>query len=44
MPLFLCSSCAKTYGITEDDVIEGVKIVTLPTLAGEMQDRETITL
>ena len=44
VPLFLCGACAKTYGITEHDLVPGVRIVTLPTLAGEMATRETITL
>ncbi|MBU0730813.1 MAG: DsrE family protein [Proteobacteria bacterium] len=44
VPLFLCGACAKTYNITEDDLVEGVKIVHIPTIAGEMMDRETITL
>lgn len=43
-PLFLCGACAKTYDIAPDDVVPGVKIITLPTLAGEMASRETITL
>jgi predicted peroxiredoxin len=42
--LYLCSSCAKTYNIGEEDLVPGVKIVTLPTLAGEMLSRETVTL
>jgi predicted peroxiredoxin len=44
VPLYLCGSCAKRYGITEEDLVQGVKIVTLPTLAGEMMTRETVTL
>ena len=44
IPLYLCGACARTYGITEADLIPGVRIVTLPTLAGEMTTRETITL
>lgn len=43
-PLFLCGACAKTYQIGPEDVIPGVKIITLPTLAAEMATRETITL
>jgi len=42
-PLFLCGACAKTYHIAPDDVVPGVKIITLPTLAAEMPSRETIT-
>jgi len=44
IPLFLCGACAKTYAIAEADLVPGVKIVTLPTLAMEMPSRETITL
>jgi len=44
IPLYLCGACAKTYGIAETDLVPGVKIITLPTLAMEMPSRETITL
>ena len=44
IPLWLCGACAKTYGISPDDLVAGVKIITLPTLAAEMPARETITL
>lgn len=44
VPLYLCGACAKTHGITEADLVPGVRIVTLPTLAAEMPTRETITL
>lgn len=44
VPLFLCGACAKTYGIGPEDLAPGVKIITLPTLAAEMPQRETITL
>ena len=43
VPMFLCGACAKTYNIAEQDLVEGVKIVHIPTIAAEMQDRETIT-
>lgn len=43
VPLYLCGACAKTYGITEEDLVPGVKIVTLPILAAEMMSRETVT-
>lgn len=43
-PMFLCGACAKTYQIGPDDLVPGVKIITLPTLAAEMATRETITL
>lgn len=43
IPMYLCGACAKTYQITEEDLVPGVKIVHLPTLAAEMQERETIT-
>lgn len=44
IPLYLCAACAKTYGITETDLVPGVKIISLPTLVLEMPSRETITL
>jgi predicted peroxiredoxin len=43
VPMYLCGACAKTYGITEDDLVEGVKIAHIPTIAAEMTDRETVT-
>ena len=43
IPMYLCGACAKTYNITEEDLVSGVKIVHIPTLASEMMDRETIT-
>lgn len=44
VPLLLCGACAKTYAVAEADLVPGVRIVTLPTLASEMATRETITL
>jgi len=44
VPMYLCGACAKTYNISEDDLVEGVKIVHIPTITAEMMDRETITL
>jgi predicted peroxiredoxin len=44
IPLYLCGACAKTFGISPEDLVPGVKIITLPTLAAEMPSRETITL
>ena len=44
VPLYLCGACAKTYGIGPEDLVPGVKVITLPTLAMEMPTRETITL
>jgi len=44
IPLYLCGACAKTYGIGSEDLVPGVKIITLPTLAAEMPSRETIAL
>lgn len=41
-PLYLCGACAKTYGITEADLVAGAKIVHIPTIAAEMMERETI--
>lgn len=44
IPLYLCGACAKTYDIADEDLVPGVRIVTLPTVACEMATRETITL
>ena len=44
IPLYLCGACAKTHGIAEADLVPGVRIITLPTLAAEMPARETIVL
>lgn len=43
IPMFVCGACTKTYSMSEEDLVPGVKIVQLPTLALEMMDRETIT-
>ena len=40
--MVVCGACVKKYNIPEGDIIEGVKIATLPTVAAEMLDRETI--
>lgn len=44
IPMYLCGACAKTYDITEEHLVPGVKIVQMPSLAAEMMDRETVTL
>lgn len=44
VPMYLCGACAKTYEINEADLVEGVKIVHIPTITAQMMDRETITL
>ena len=44
IPLYLCGACAKTTVSRPEDLVPGVKIITLPTLATEMPSRETITL
>lgn len=43
IPMYLCGACAKTYNITEDNLVPGIKIAHLTSLAGEMQSRETLT-
>ena len=43
VPMFLCGACAKTYNIAEEDLVDGVKIVHIPTIAAEMTERKTIT-
>lgn len=44
IPMYLCGACAKTYRISEHDLVNGVKIVHLPSLAGEILECETITI
>lgn len=44
VPMYVCGACAKTYNIAPEDLVEGVKIVQIPTVAAEMMDRETISL
>jgi predicted peroxiredoxin len=44
VPLYVCGACARKYSILEEDLVPGVKVVTLPILAADMQSRETITL
>lgn len=41
--MFLCGACAKTHGISEADLVPGVKIVHIPSIAARMLERETIT-
>ena len=42
LPMYVCSACVKKYAIPEDEIVDGVKIATLPTVTAEMMDRETI--
>ncbi len=42
IPIYVCSPCAKTMGVTEDNIIPGAKIVTAPTAIAEMAEREVI--
>jgi predicted peroxiredoxin len=43
IPMYVCGACVKTYGIPEDEIIDGMLITHIPTLAGEMMERETVT-
>ncbi|MCA1765178.1 MAG: DsrE family protein [Desulfobulbaceae bacterium] len=43
VPMYLCGACAKTYDLKEEELVEGVKIIHIPTIAAEMMDRETLT-
>jgi len=43
IPMYVCGACVKTYGIPEEEIIDGFLITHIPTLAGEMMDRETVT-
>ena len=42
LPMYVCGACVKKYNIPEDEIVDGVKIATLPTVTAEMMDRETI--
>ena len=44
VPMYVCGACAKTYEITEADLVPGVRIVQIPTITAQMMERETITL
>ncbi|MEK6777523.1 MAG: DsrE family protein [bacterium] len=43
IPMYVCGACVKTYEIPADEIMDGVMITHIPTLAGEMMQRETIT-
>ena len=40
--MYVCGACIKKYKIPVEDIIDGIKIATLPTVTAEMLDRETI--
>jgi uncharacterized protein involved in oxidation of intracellular sulfur len=42
LPMFVCGACVKKYEIPEEEIVDGIKIATLPTVTAEMMDRETI--
>lgn len=42
LPMFVCGACVKKYNIPQDEIVDNVKIATLPTVTAEMMDRETI--
>ena len=42
LPMFVCSACVKKYAIPAEEIVDGIKIATLPTVTAEMMDRETI--
>lgn len=44
IPMYLCGACAKAYEVSEENFVEGIKIVTLPTVAAEMLEREVVQL
>ncbi len=43
IPMYVCGACVKAYEIPEDEIVEGILITHIPTLAGEIMERETIT-
>jgi len=40
--LYVCKIDLKNLGIPEDELLDGVKVVTLPTISEFMLDRETL--
>jgi predicted peroxiredoxin len=42
LPMFVCGACVKKYKIPTEEIVDGIKIATLPTVTAEMMDRETI--
>lgn len=40
--LYVCKIDLKNLGIPEDELLDGVKIVTLPTISEHMMERETL--
>lgn len=44
IPIYACGASATTYGLSEKDLVPGARIVNLPSLAFEMEGRETVTL
>jgi predicted peroxiredoxin len=41
--LYVCAPCAKTYGVAEEEMLPGVKIVSAPSVVLEMEDRKVVT-
>ncbi len=41
--LMVCGACAKTYNIAEGDLIDGCRIVQIPTVTALMGGRQTLT-
>lgn len=42
--MFVCTAAADTFGVAGEELVQGATITSLPTLAFEMEDRETIVL
>ena len=42
LPMYVCSACVKKFNIAENELVDGVKIATLPTDTTELLARETI--
>ncbi len=43
IPIYVCGACVKVYEIPEEEIIDGFLVTHIPTLAGEMMERETLT-
>jgi predicted peroxiredoxin len=43
IPMYVCGACVKAYEIPENEIVDGIQITHIPTLAGEIMEREAVT-
>jgi predicted peroxiredoxin len=41
--LMACTPCALTHGVKEDELLDGCRLISAPTVVPEMQEREVVT-